>query len=297
MAKTFNPFRYFIVPTSDQGHLDYYMGRYTIDNKSDIVKDYLIGNFEKKKTHFTYRNSEYLLCYNKNYNNRFLVLKFGKRRVRETYEEGEFDIEDKELKEYPYIYMLVDLQKQILLVEHLSKIFDTTHIPAKAFVTYLSIETNKYKYKVNVNPMLIESSFWQAVRVSECVKELQMKLESPNLFDGVIDINEFLGKQKNIYNNTNMEIKLKNKEEQLKIEESNQELKSAVEYIENGGGSWKMQVVSEGMNKSISSIENKQIIRVDDEIEEYLLNEESDEEEIRRIFDSVYDILKDDGNE
>lgn len=291
MGKIFNPYRYFIIPSSDQYHIDHYMSEYPLDKKALVISDLFLSDNIGKKHKVTYYNHNFLIYIIKTLKSRYVLLKLAKEKQRELHQEGEFDIEEKVTDDYPYIYIIIDLNNQVILIEHLTTVFNSSFTSQNIIKTFLLEHAAKYHYEIKSHPMLISDSFWESVQKAEAIHELQIKLESPNLFDGMIDINTTLKKIKKKYNNTETNIKLVNNSESLLLQKENEELKSAINYVANGGGDWVMSIQENNHNYDVKSEEHIQIIVMDSDPAENFNDDDSSI--IVNLFKEVKDVIND----
>ncbi len=284
-----NPFRYFIVPTNDQMHIGHTIGTYGLSNKHEIVIDFLNELEEKNKVEVDYRNNEYLLYLISSNSDRFYLLKLAKKKLIDLHIAGDEDVEDMRTPDYPYVYVLIDTKYQLALIEYKSTVFSNTLGTSRILSAILSNFSREHHFDITLNPMLINDHFWKAIRSSEKIIEAEFALESPNLFDGVIDIEKHLKDIKDKYNNVKSVFKLCNESGSLRLEDTNEELNSTLDYIGNGGGQWKLKVIEGGKPETKESSDHVQKILFEDIIEDEMI---SDSEKIESYIDQVEDVMK-----
>jgi len=286
----YNPYRYFIIPSDNQYHINHIDGKYSIKNKKQLIKDVFNKLAEIKKYRLTYKSKSYLIYYISEFKERYLLLKIGREKNREIHREAEEDIDDVQILDYPYVYIIVDQEKQILLIEHSTQVFKSTEICTRIIQHFFQKFASEYFYEIIMNPMLIEDKFWEAINTFDSLSELEIKLESPNLFEGIKITTEFLNKIKEKYNNTETKIKLKNTQNSLTISRDNEELESAIKYIRNGGGEWTITGKIDSKKDIAKSIEHLQLITCEDDIQLAFENNSS-------VISTIFSKVKDDFNE
>ena len=284
-----NPYRYFVIPVYNQIHMDHTIGKYGIKNKNNIIIEFL-NSLGGNKIEYPYKSNEYILYQISSKDNRYYLLKLAKKRLIDVHIAGDSDIEDVSTPDYPYIYILVDVKNQRFLTEYKSSVFSSTSTPANILGKIFGSIAEKYSFEVKINPMLRKDHFWSTVHDFDKVIEAEFTLESPNLFDGIIDIEKALKGIKNKYNNVRTTFKLSNESESLSLSKKNEELESTLEYIGNGGGKWKLTVIEGGKKESKESHDHIQKIVIEDEIEKLLDKEASD---IEKYFSKVEDVKED----
>lgn len=284
-----NPFRYFIVPTNDQMHIGHTIGPYGLNNKHEIVIDFLNDMKTKNKVEVGYRNNKYLLYLISSNSDRFYLLKLAKKKLIDLHIAGDEDVEDMSTPDYPYVYVLIDIKYQLALIEYKSTVFSNTLGTSRILSDILSDFSRKYHFDISLNPMLINDHFWKAIQSSEKIIEAEFTLESPNLFDGIIDIEKHLKGIKDKYNNVKSVFKLCNETGSLKLENTNEELTSTLDYIGNGGGQWKLKVIEGGKSETKESSDHVQKILLEDVIEDEM---NSDSGKIESYIELVEDVMK-----
>lgn len=284
-----NPFRYFIVPTNDQMHIGHTIGPYGLNNKHEIVIDFLKDLKIRNKVEIEYRHNEYLLYLISSNSDRFYLLKLAKKKIIDLHIAGDEDVEDLRTPDYPYVYVLIDIKYQLALVEYKSNVFANTLGTSRILSAFLCDFSRKHHFDISLNPMLINDHFWKAIQSSDQIIEAEFSLESPNLFDGIIDIEKHLKGIKDKYNNVKSVFKLCNESGSLKLENSNAELTSTLDYIGNGGGHWKLKVIEGGKSDIKESSDHVQKILLEDNIVDEMNN---DFEKIESYIDLVEDVMK-----
>lgn len=276
-------FRYFIIPF-DQVSID----QLQFTDKNDIMRGIFSNLIEKKKLENTHRNKRYILYYSESLAKELILCKFAREKIITKYEEGEMDLEQVQDHDFPYIYIVVDLNRQIILLEYRSN-FATIDDAKNVLCSWLNKLVEKYDFTLSLEEITYEKDFWKTVEDSDELYNLEMKMKSPNLFGGRIEAEELLKELNASYNNTESTIKLTNDKGRLRI--TSEKLQSYIKYIANGGGEWLLTLKSSGerRRKKIRSKSNIKTIELS--ADEDLKNPKIIIEEISKIDDIMTDII------
>ncbi|MFR8360391.1 MAG: hypothetical protein ACLVB7_02790 [Coprococcus comes] len=113
--------------------------------------------------------------------------------------------------------------------------------------------------------MTEKNNFWTYVSTNkDCLTDIDITLSSPNFLGGIKSVSEFLHKTKDIYNNTSVDIHLKNKEGHLIIDPENDFLQDVVRYTSSGCGKWKIKTTTD--KTGCSSSDNPYIIQLPENV-------------------------------
>lgn len=168
--------------------------------------------------------------------------------------------------EYPYIYIIIDLKRQIVLIENKTSIFRTINIAKNKFIEWITLKKEMFDYNLKIDEITYEQVFWDYVKNSNSIYELTLRMKSPNLFDGWIEANELLKKLKSIFNNTETQIKFSNENGKLVI--LKEQVESYIKYITGGGGDWKLKAFYNGVTRTLKSKSNVKIVDLPKVIEQ-----------------------------
>lgn len=205
--------------------------------------------------------------------------------------ESESDIENIAEVDYPFIYVIIDTRRQIVLFELKTSVFSSLNVAKEKLKTCFENIFTLYGFEVLFEEIADSSTFWTFVNDSHGIYEVSMTLNSPNLFGGFNDTNDMLKDISKTYNNNQTMIKLSAKEANLtNIDQNNKALKDAVEYTSGGGGEWTLTVSSkENTRKTYKSKHNirKVTVRQIDNGE----NKKEMAEDVFRALDKVETVI------
>lgn len=284
---TFAAFRFFIVPSEQISFFD------TIAEKRQVAVNDFFNNLEReKKISYEINGRKHIFVFNRKIGPNIYICKFSREISKTLYKEGESDIENIIEPDLPFIYLIIDIKRQILLIEIKTSVFQILGTAKKSIKKCFEKAFNIFGFEVLIEEITDEGTFWTFVDASLGVYEVTLKLNSPNLFGGHIDTNEILKEVNQQYNNTDATIKLANEKPKLKsINKENHLLANAIKYISGGAGEWGLTVHTKTSKKktyrSRHNIKKVNIRAIDPPDDSSKSNEE-----ILAAIDSVETILE-----
>lgn len=258
---TFFAYRYFVVPLEEQITLH----QLTVENKNQLVVD-LFTRIKEKKYSFSVKNRKYIIYYTKKITDKIHLYKFARETYRTLHQEGDKDLQPLEELDYPFIFLIVDFDKQIVLIQKKTTVFRNVETAKKRIEILINKEVEKFDYCILLEEITYEGVFWEYLEQASEIYELNLKLNSPNLFGAFIDAENFLRKINKYFNNTSTDIKLKNEKGRLKIIRKN--IEGFIRYITGGGGEWELFGTFNGGSKRIRSKENIKTVNLPEDIDE-----------------------------
>jgi hypothetical protein len=241
----FFAFRYLVTPISAQVSL------FHTKNKEELMKDIIQNLSENNKTTWTKGNRRYLIYSSQNKNN-ISIFKYAKETNESIYTEGDDDIEINRIKNTKFVYLIIDTEHQIILMERNTTVFNKIMTSINILSEYLRYEMRKFDYVVNIYPLATKTGFWSFINEADELYELDLLLNAPNMpFLGSSDTREVLEKLKETTNNEEFEIILRNKEGKLKI--IKETLGSWIDYVREVGGRFKIKFSKNGVEQTKTS--------------------------------------------
>ncbi|BBD07860.1 hypothetical protein [Desulfovibrio ferrophilus] len=152
-------------------------------------------------------------------------------------------LEEVQIDDYPNILFLWSQKRQIIYIQ--TNIKYKIGIDIGAFSKILeNIFTKLLRgyYSVNVKIMPLKGRFWEIIKESEKIYNIEFNLISPNIAGRTDkEVRAYLTEQKERYNVTNISETLENKDGNLKINEEDEILNAKVRTTEQTGGIWKIK--------------------------------------------------------
>ena len=249
MNKLFYIFRFFLVP-------DLQLDFFTKDKKK--VKTELHNKIlEQKKSSVVIKGKTYLLYYTKQFTPEILLCKFAREKEYLKYNAGDLDIQMEEDLQYPFQYVIIDFNSQVIMVEKKTTLFrEAKHARAaleEFFSTFLSHEA----YTFSLDAKSSRQAFWSLVtEYHDQIYGLTVALKSPNLFGAQAKAQDILKEVKELHNATEVEYGLSNKSGKLVLLKEG--FGDIIDYIVAGGGRYMLKVKdrSSGESRNLSSTDN-----------------------------------------
>ncbi|MEG1669239.1 hypothetical protein [Chryseobacterium sp.] len=242
---SFGAFRYFIIPSEQTSLFD------TVDEKRGIaIQSFFSVLLTDKKRSFEIKGKKHLLVFKQKITESVYVCKFSMEAIKTIHKEGESDIENISETDYPFIWVIIDISRQILFIELKTTVFSSISVAKERLKNFLELGFDLYGFEVAIEEISDSSTFWKFVDESEGVYEVLLILNSPNLFGGYNNTNDMLKDIQGTYNNSKTVLKLSNAKPKLQnISPNNTKLKDAVDYASAGGGEWAVTVKPKGLKK------------------------------------------------
>lgn len=292
----FYTFRYFLIPS-----LQITFEQMTIKDKKQLIKDIFNKLNKESKIEREINNRKYILYLRKKLSDDIYICKFGREVIRNMYDIGIEDIEEKKESDYPYIYFIVDTSKQIFFIEEKTSVFRELNYAKDKIRKFFEHDLRKKDFNMMIDEITESKSFWQYINNADKIFELKLNMKSPNAFQGILNANELLKKMRGFFNNTEMDMNLKNEDGKLNINEENS--KDYIDYITHGGGKWEVVISNNKHKENIKSTDKKYIknISIPENFEEILKSSSEEnkyeKKEIQSKIIDFKDILGDRKNE
>lgn len=283
---SFAAYRYFIVPTEQVSIFE------ILDEKRKYTVVEFFNNLElQKKLIYEIDRRKHYIVYNHRIAENVYICKFCRELNETIYREGDTDIENVTELNLPFVYLIIDIAKQIILVEVKTSVFPSLNTIKNKLQTFFNLSFFQHGFDVFIEEITDEGNFWNYIDSSQGVYEVSLKLNSPNLFGGKIDTNEMLREINNEYNNTQVTFKLYNEKGKLSLLKNNNALRNALKYISGGAGEWSLTVIFNGLKKKYKSKNNIKKVSITD-IES---KDDNLTKEIMKTINTVETVLTNDG--
>lgn len=193
--------------------------------------------------------------------NRYLIGIFAKLRRTETGVRVPGTIIGQKQDDWVGATTIVDTKTQHVFVEKNWKLGNIEQIE-KALSQGISKPIfEDYNCKVFVKAKTDENIFWDIIKESVSIYNLQLKMISPNILETNKKAREALKDLQDVFKQDEIDITLKNESGELEI--PIHPVANYVDYISEGEGSWKItQKGLEGGKKTYSSVDNIKILEI-----------------------------------
>ncbi len=231
---------------------EYFIARYSLIPDSQMDLETVIGitkeekfldwinSFQtEKKKEVEQNGCNYILYCKKISEDRFFM-SFAKETNKIIGEKTDEGIVDSPILDYKKSNILINTRSQIFIIQrnpNVSSLITTQKNVISKTITKLL--ESKFLY-FQLDMVTERNDFWKYIANNAGeISDLEIKLSSPNLFDGIITVSDFLRKTNKTYNNTSFSFRLSNEEGNLNIDPNNPFLQDAIRYSTAGCGSWK----------------------------------------------------------
>jgi hypothetical protein len=272
----FFAFRYMVTPINNQISVFHELGK----SKEELMKEIVYSLNENTKTEWLKGSKRYLV-YGFQKKNNFFILKYARESIGKNYVEGESDIEIKKVIETKYVYLIIDVEHQVILIERNTSVFGSVRSAMNILSDYFREKMREHDYVVNIYPLVSKKSFWNYVEEADEIFELNLLLNAPNMpFLGDSDTRSVLQKIKDTTNNEEFEIGLRNKEGSLKV--ISDTLGTWINYIREVGGRYTIKYNQNGIQHRKTSYDDTAITYIP-----LKRTENYSEEELQNIEDKL----------
>jgi hypothetical protein len=278
----FHAFRYFLVPFGDQLSLNH-----VLYEKNQLIYNIFKSLQNDKKIDTIYWNKRYVLYITETLAEGLYVCKFAREINITIDKEGSTDIESIPESSFPYIYIIVDLHRQIILIQNKHSVFNRIETPKNAFASMFNTLIEQFDYEFSLDTITSQNEFWQYYKNNEGIFEFELRMKSPNLFGGIVDAESLLKQINEDYNNTETTLKVKNSQGKLKI--ARVKIQSFIKYVSGGGGEWVLKILTP--RRVVRRISSRQLTRtVEFKSSDQITNREIVIREITNIDEVIQDI-------
>jgi len=246
----FFAFRYLVTPIDNQVSVFHELNK----SKEELMREIVYSLNINTKTEWAKGFKRYLI-YGFQKKNNFFILKYARESNEKIYVEGESDIEVKGIKETKFVYLIIDIEHQVILIERNTSVFSSVKSAINILSDYFREKMREFDYVVNIYPLVSKKSFWNYVEEADEIFELSLLLNAPNMpFLGDSDTRSVLQKIKDTTNNEEFEVGLRNKEGGLKVVEDT--LGTWINYIREVGGKYMIKFKKNGIEQKKTSYDD-----------------------------------------
>ncbi len=243
----FYAYRYLVTPKSEQVTITQELNK----SKEELMIDAVEKLATSTKTEWIKGTKRYLFYGFQNEKN-INIMKYARETSENIYIEGDNDIEIQGIKEAKYVFVIIDTEHQIILLERNVSVFQSTTNSIDVLAQFFRNIMLHYDYVVNIYPLVSKKKFWNYVDSADEIFELSLVMNAPNMpFFGNKDTRDILKIIKETTNNEEFDIAFKNKEGNLKIKRS--ALGSWIDYVIEVGGKYFLKFKKNGVVETKTS--------------------------------------------
>ncbi len=195
-----------------------------------------------------YRGITYSICKEKTIDD-MLLYRIAKHTSIQINKSPEEHFECEHVDHWPNVSMVIginpeinDTYGQIIAVEVKKNVINNPITILRRWADKVNENLAVYGYVLSINPITTEKNFWAIVdKYKNEIEEVVFEYSMPNLFNTGDTLEEELKAANQSTNASKAALTLSNKVGTLNLSEDNTLLKQTAEYIENGGGEFKLK--------------------------------------------------------
>ncbi|OLA95019.1 MAG: hypothetical protein BHW64_00775 [Candidatus Melainabacteria bacterium LEY3_CP_29_8] len=213
------------------------------NSKANALKYIFENDYEE-----FYKGSNYSICKEKTVDD-MLLYRIAKHTSVQINKSPEEHFECEHVDHWPNISMVIGINPeinnaygQIIAVEVKKSVIKDPITILRHWADKVNEQLVVYGYVLSINPITIEKNFWSMVnKYKNEIEEVVFEYSMPNLFNTGDTLEEELKAANKSTNASKAALTLSNKAGTLNLSEDNTLLKQTAEYIENGGGEFKLK--------------------------------------------------------
>ncbi|WP_028992216.1 hypothetical protein [Thermoanaerobacter thermocopriae] len=124
-----------------------------------------------------YKKGKDILFLTRKYNNHLYLCKFASEKIRKKHGPTEDDIKIFLELDYPFVYIVFDLKRQLILVQHKSSVFQDRNTAINRIRGIFVPRTRIYGYNFTIEPVTFENFFWDHVEKAQKIYEVALSLK------------------------------------------------------------------------------------------------------------------------
>jgi hypothetical protein len=250
-ATDFHFYRYFLICQAQKSLFEI--------EEEDIKEKFKQIFIKNKKIKYPYNSKEYILYSVSDINKDLFICKLSISKKVTIHREGERDINNDRETDHPYVHIVINTHKQIILIQKNTSVFKDTNVVKNRITEIINKIIQEFNYLIKIEAIVDKDHFWSTVSSAKQIYSLNLKLNAPNLFGARVKANEFMKEQKKTYNLNVLEFKFSNESGDLYL--SKDALDDFIEYASEGGGSYRLLYNDGKTNKIATSTNaNKKIL-------------------------------------
>lgn len=243
----FFAYRYLVTPISEQMTITQQLNK----PKEELIRDFIEKLATTTKTEWSKGKKRYLFYGSQHFENVYII-KYARETNENIYIEGDNDINIEQIKEAKFVYLFIDTENQIILLERNQSVFSSIDNSVSVLEDFLRKHMREFDYVVNIYPLVSKRKFWNYIDSADEIYELTLELNAPNMaFFGHEDTRDVLQQIKETTNNEEFDLSFKNKEGRLRI--LREALGSWIDYIREVGGRYILKFSSNGVTDTKTS--------------------------------------------
>ncbi len=286
--RIFASYRYFLVPCNQ---LTLFSN--SSNNREEAVKSFFQELETNKKIPFEQGGRKLILVLERKIETHVFVCKFAVEKSETRHYEAQTDIMNVIEPDFPYIYLIIDVMRQLILIEVNTSVFSSVSGAKGKVQFFLGQQFMPNGFEVLLEEIVDKNTFWNYVEKCTGIYDVSVTLNSPNLFGGFFEVEKMLHEIQQLYNNTQTTMRVSNGDGKLSgISRGNPALESSIRYAAAGAGEW---TLTGEVNQRRQTFKSKHKIKKVNLVPIPQVDEESCikkvDDDIIQAFNSLEDVL------
>ncbi|MBO0950703.1 hypothetical protein [Fibrella forsythiae] len=186
--------------------------------------------------------------------------------VREP-KEGDRGTEEVELTITPFIYFIIDVTKQVVLIQKKTSVFHDTDSAANRIAEFFENQLSNDLVIAQLHPIVRADNFWEEIKEAKEVHSLELDIAPPNFFGTRFKSNIDIKAAHEETNFTKFKIYLSNKYGDLRIAQEN--FQDLIQTLASGAGDYVADLVDKfGRRITLTNATRKRSISLPDNLKE-----------------------------
>ncbi len=237
--------------------------------KEEKFKSVFIDLKDNHKAQFFHFGRKYMYYVN-NLNEDIHIWHLAKRQEFVKPVEGKEHIEQVKDEKTPFIYLIFNVSRQLVLLENNTTVFQDIETVNNTLTTYLNISLEKFRIECKLNPITDTREVWSKISEFEVVEKIEFDYSPPNFFGTHKDADKLVSDVHEVTGFEKFKILLQNKRNGLIFHKK--VFQDHISRLASGAGEYVIQGLIDGVSRTISSINDifkKPIENIDEKDEKY----------------------------
>jgi hypothetical protein len=220
--------------------------------KEAIFARKILELFELQKIQFTYWRTRHVIYFIDKVADGLYYLELAKEEEYVKPIEGETSIEEVPDKRSPFIFLILDVRRQILLIQDKTTVFQEADTAKIRMEKFLQDQLEYIGIVVLLKPISDRQDFWSKVEGMNRIENFELTFNGPNLFEGRQSAADLVKDLHKDFNFTEFKLWFKNKIGSLKLLKQN--VNDYLSLISAGGGKYIVKGFKEGKKIIVDSV-------------------------------------------
>lgn len=259
--------------------------------KYELINQVIATLQSSIKRNFSNSEKRYLVYYKRRIDGTIYLLQLARENIIIEPIEGDEGIEEKEAIVFPYIYVILDIDKQIVLIQNKTQVFSTTDISSNRIADFFEYELRDENIVVKLESIASAEDVWKKISEAKHIYELDLDVNPPNFFGSRFKSNIDIKEAHEETNFTKFKIIIRNKFGQLRV--ARDDFQDIIQTLASGAGNFVIEMMDK-MGEIIKITNFSQIRKVKLPDDTDLIDGQKLREDIDEL-DKLNDNPKDDG--